>query len=110
MTLLAVEDLRVHFVSHDLRNRLRVARALNGVSFSVAEGEILGLVGESGSGKTVTGFSLLGLDDDCDCCLHQMSSFYSLLQWLGAHGPEASESNRGKNSEVNLVCMKIFLF
>lgn len=31
------------------------------VSFSVSEGEILGLVGESGSGKSVTGFSLMGL-------------------------------------------------
>jgi peptide/nickel transport system ATP-binding protein/oligopeptide transport system ATP-binding protein len=61
VTLFAVEDLRVHFVSHDLRNRLRVARALNGVSLSVAEGEILGLVGESGAGKSLTALAALGL-------------------------------------------------
>ena len=38
-------------------------RAVDGVSFSLAPGQITGLVGESGSGKTVTGFSLLGLVD-----------------------------------------------
>ncbi len=38
--------------------------AVNGVSFSVERGRILGLVGESGSGKSVTGFSILGLIDE----------------------------------------------
>jgi len=40
-----------------------VLRAVDGVSFTLAPGQITGLVGESGSGKTVTGFSLLGLVD-----------------------------------------------
>ena len=40
-----------------------MAKAVDGVDFDVAPGEILGLVGESGSGKTVTGFSILGLID-----------------------------------------------
>ncbi|MFQ5971506.1 MAG: ABC transporter ATP-binding protein [Alphaproteobacteria bacterium] len=55
---LEVDGLRTHFFSRD-----GIARAVDGVSFSVARGEILGLVGESGSGKTVTGFSILGLVD-----------------------------------------------
>ena len=56
--VLEVADLRTHF-----HTRAGVVKAVDGVSFSLAAGEILGLVGESGSGKTVTGFSLLGLVD-----------------------------------------------
>ena len=61
MSLLAVEDLHTHFISRDLDNRLRVARALNGVSFTLQAGRVLGLVGETGAGKSLTATSIMGL-------------------------------------------------
>jgi peptide/nickel transport system ATP-binding protein len=55
---LVVEDLRTHFFT-----KAGVVKAVDGVSFSVNAGEVLGLVGESGCGKSITGFSILGLID-----------------------------------------------
>jgi len=56
--LLRVADLRAHFIS--FRGQ-RVVKAVDGVSFSLAEGETLGLVGESGCGKTTTCHALFRL-------------------------------------------------
>ena len=53
---LAVEDLRTHFFTRE-----GVVKAVDGVTFSVKGGEVLGIAGESGSGKTVTAFSILNL-------------------------------------------------
>ena len=36
-------------------------KALNGVSFAMNQGDVLGIVGESGSGKSVTAYSIMGL-------------------------------------------------
>lgn len=56
--LLQVRDLSVRFV-----NRERTVRAVDGVSFDVRPGEVVGLVGESGCGKSVTSLSILGLHE-----------------------------------------------
>ena len=54
--LLAVEGLRTHFFVD-----AGVVKAVDGVSFEVRRGEVVGLVGESGCGKTVTSLSIAGL-------------------------------------------------
>ncbi len=59
--LLSVRGLETHFVTRDAYDRVVAARALNGVSFDLGEGRILGLVGESGAGKSLTVTSILGL-------------------------------------------------
>ncbi|MSQ71795.1 MAG: ABC transporter ATP-binding protein [Betaproteobacteria bacterium] len=56
--VIAIDDLRTHFFT-----RQGVVKAVDGVSFSVGSGRILGLVGESGSGKSMIGYSIMGLID-----------------------------------------------
>jgi oligopeptide transport system ATP-binding protein len=60
--ILKVSDLRKHFyVGSALFGGRKTVKAVDGVSFSVARGEVLGLVGESGSGKSTVGRTILRL-------------------------------------------------
>src|SRR5258707_4076996 len=56
--------LQVRGLTVSFRTGLGVVRAVDGISFDVAEREILGIVGESGSGKTISLLSVMGLIDD----------------------------------------------
>jgi peptide/nickel transport system ATP-binding protein len=54
--LLEVKDLRVHFDTED-----GLVQALDGISYTVDPGQVLGIVGESGSGKSVSSLTVMGL-------------------------------------------------
>lgn len=56
--VLDVDNLHTHFFT-----RRGLVRAVDGISFQVHKGEVVGLIGESGSGKSVTGFSIMRLVD-----------------------------------------------
>jgi oligopeptide/dipeptide ABC transporter ATP-binding protein len=55
-TIIEIKDLKTYFFT-----RRGVVKAVDGISFSIAKGEIVGLVGESGSGKSITSLSIMGL-------------------------------------------------
>src|ERR1700727_2321811 len=56
--VLSVRNLKVIFAPRD-----DVLHAIDGISFDIAKGEVLGVVGESGAGKSVTGLAVIGLID-----------------------------------------------
>ncbi|MGH6961478.1 MAG: ATP-binding cassette domain-containing protein [Dongiaceae bacterium] len=56
MALLEVNDLRV-----EIPTRRGTLTIIDGVSFAIAPGEVLGLVGESGAGKSISGLAVIGL-------------------------------------------------
>jgi oligopeptide transport system ATP-binding protein len=90
--LLDVKDLQTEF-----RLRSGTVHAVNGISFSLNEGEVLGIVGESGCGKSVTALSLMRLIDapgricNGQVILHDQDGDQDLL----ALSPEQIDQIRG---------------
>lgn len=60
--LLAVENLKTYYEDSSLVGADPPVKAVDGVTFNIAEGETLGLVGESGCGKTTLGRTIVGLE------------------------------------------------
>jgi peptide/nickel transport system ATP-binding protein len=88
--ILQVRDLRVSF-----RSERGLVRVLDGVSFDVAEGEVLGIVGESGSGKTMTVLAVMGLITDPNAVIEGSIKFRS-RELIGLR-PREIRQLRGKD-------------
>lgn len=56
MNLLKINDLKCHYLTD-----IDTIKAVDGISFEIEEGEILGIVGESGSDKTTVALGIMGL-------------------------------------------------
>ena len=59
--IIQVKDLKKYF-----KTSLGIVRAVDGISFTIREGETFGLVGESGSGKSTTAFTIMGVYEPTD--------------------------------------------
>src|SRR5919204_2965936 len=92
--LLEVRGLHVHFATED-----GVVRAVDGVSFELDRGKVLGIVGESGSGKSVTALTLMGLTRDINTRYEGQVNYKG--QNLLALSEEQLEEKRG--NEMGMI-------
>ena len=92
--MLSVRDLRVSFRTDD-----GLVRAIDGVSFDLEEGEILGVVGESGSGKTVSLLAVMGLITDPNAVI-EGSIRYNGRELVGL---PARELRRLRGNEIAMI-------
>jgi len=83
--ILEVRDLRAAFDVRRLGRKLRL-QAVDGVSLSLGEGEVLGIVGESGCGKTTVGRSIIRLSP-----IQSGSIVFKGTDVLAAHGSRLRE-------------------
>ncbi len=83
--ILRAEGLTKHYVTRGLRGReLQRVRAVDGVDFSVGQGEAFGIVGESGCGKTTTGMLLMRLIPATEGKVYLKGQPFSSLSFSGA--------------------------
>ena len=92
--LLEVKDLSVHFATED-----GIVRAVDGVSFELERGKVLGIVGESGSGKSVTALTIMGLTRDVN------SRFDGEVVYRGRNLVQASdvEMQDYRGNEIGMI-------
>src|SRR6266566_3449725 len=92
--LLEVDDLSVRFTTED-----GVVQAVDGVSFELERGKVLGIVGESGSGKSVTALTVMGLTRDVN------SRFQGAVRYKGKDlltvGEDEMQAYRG--AEIGMI-------
>ena len=92
--LLEVKDLGVEFTTED-----GVVHAVDGVSFELERGKVLGIVGESGSGKSVTAMTIMGLTRDVN------SRFRGEVNYQGRNLLEVSdtEMQNFRGNEIGMI-------
>jgi peptide/nickel transport system ATP-binding protein len=92
--LLEVEDLHVQFATED-----GLVHAVDGVSFELERGKVLGIVGESGSGKSVTAMTLLGLTRGVN------AKFEGKIEYKGESllGMSETELRRFRGNEIAMI-------
>jgi peptide/nickel transport system ATP-binding protein/oligopeptide transport system ATP-binding protein len=92
--LLSVDDLHVSFATEE-----GVVKAVDGVSFDLAPGEVLAVVGESGSGKSVTAMTLMGLTRSPN------ARFEGTAQYKGTEliGASEDELRRVRGAEIAMI-------
>jgi oligopeptide/dipeptide ABC transporter ATP-binding protein len=93
--LLDVRGLRTYF-----KTEAGIAKAVDGVSFQIHAGEVVGLVGESGSGKSVTALSILRLIPDPPGKIVEGSILYKGRDLLKLSWPEMREI---RGNEISMI-------
>src|ERR687897_421594 len=98
MPLLEVRDLTKLFTrTQGLFRAPSVVRAVDGVSFTVDEGETFGLVGESGSGKTTTGRCILRAWRSCSTWWASIRRSFHVIRISSAADNASASASRGRS-------------